>query len=299
MSDDEKDKELEELAEIVNDDEVTEETNEPIEEDTVEEETVEEDNTTEEEMVVEDDTVEEKVSESNEEEKKDKGKTAIIIIEVVVILALIGLILYYFVFKDKNKPTNEVTEPTTNEIARPSADIEYVPVKQSTFELVCNKTKDGEKIKTLKKGMIIECVFEFETPQRVSELYFDLSASKNLKFSSYTNDSGYTIESDGKTYKLSTYEPLQKMEKGINFYYEITDENEKNGYIELKDIVFKDDNNKYYKSINGLTTFPVEYDDKIYIFKDNYEDETYYFARKTLKETYECDNEECEEDDTS
>ena len=57
------------------------------------------------------------------------------------------------------------------------------------------------------------------------------------------------------------------MEKGINFYYEITDESENTGFIETRDVIFKDDNNKYYKALNGLTTFPVEYDDKIYIYK--------------------------------
>lgn len=319
MSDDEKEKELEDLAEIVNEEETLDEDEindedeiddeeEIIEEEIIEEEPVEEEaaeETIDEEPVVEEETPKEEPI--VEEKKRDKRKTAVIIIEVTVILMLIGLILYFFVLKEKPNKTNEVTEPTTKQIARPSSDIEYVPVKQSTFELVCNRTKDGQKIKTLKKGMIIECVFEFNTSQRVSELYFDLAESKNIKFSSYKNESGYTIESDGKTYKLTTYEPLTIMDKGINFYYEVTDESEKTGYIEIKDIIFKDDNNKYYKALNNMTTFPVEYDDKIYIYKATYDEDVYYYYRKTntdmddyddedsvLIDTFQCESEECD-----
>ena len=318
MSDDEEEKELEDLAEMVNEeptideeDNIEEETEEVVEEPTEEE--IEEEPTEEVEKVAEvpeETSVVEEPPLVEEEEKTNKRKTAVIIIEVVIVLLLIGLIVYFLFIKGKKTETNEVTEPTTKEIARPSSDIEYVPVKQSTFGLVCNKTKDGQKIKALKKGMIIECVFEFETTQRVSELYFDLAASKNIKFSSYKNDSGYTVESDGKTYKLSTYEPLMKMDKGINFYYEITEENEKTGYIEVRDVIFKDDTDKYYKALNNLTTFPVEYDDKIYIYKSTYEDETYYYARKTIRpteeegynddesseliDTFQCENESCD-----
>ena len=93
--------------------------------------------------------------------------------------------------------------------------------------------------------------------------------------------------------------------KGINFYYEVISEDDNNGYIEIKDVIFKDDNNQYYKVLNNLTSFPPEYDDKIYFYKETFEDNDYYFSSKSTREnlnddsavlydTYQCENESCD-----
>ena len=238
------------------------------------------------------------------EEKPKKKKIWLIILIVVLVLLIAGVLVYFLVIK-KGKDEVKPTTPEIAKIERPSDNVEYTAIKQNPFGLYCNKTKSGEKITKLTKNMIIDCDFSFELKQRVSEVYFDLDTSSFLKLDEYKNDSDYTVETDGKTYKLSTASPAAVFSGTLKFYYKVTKADEQNGYIELKDVIFKDENNAYYKVLNNLTTIPPEYEDKLYIYETTYEEdesgEVYYYSSKTkyedekLYDTFQCKNESCDE----
>ncbi len=230
---------------------------------------------------------------------KDKKKIILIIITIILVIAAIGCILYLTKHKkqnDNNKPDN------TPKIVRPSDDIEYVVLKQNYFSMSCKKTRSGDKIKKLSKGMIIECEFGYElsSNQKLTELYFDINNSSNIKLANIRNNSKFELTNENKTYMLIPDEPTSTLDKLIKFDYEVLNDDD-TAYIELNNVVFKDVNNKYYKVINSIETFPVEYDDKIYIYKATYEedDTVYYYSSKTkntedtLFDTFQCQNEDC------
>ena len=239
-----------------------------------------------------------------DEKPKSKKKTILIIVGVVLALLIIGLCLYFFVFK-KDKPTKPVEEEKPVAIERPSQDEEYTPIKQSAFGLTCQKTNKGDKITKLTKKMVIDCELEFEVSQVVKDVYFDLGNSSNLKLKEYKNETDNKLETDGTTYKLTINKPTSVMTGGIHFYYEVLNEDEATGYSEVKNIVFKDEHDKYYKVLNSMTSFPPEYNDKIYVYKQEYDDEdmeVYYYATKykydndedaVLYDTFQCKNETC------
>ena len=238
-----------------------------------------------------------------DEKPKSKKKTILIITLVVLSLIILGLCLYFFVFK-KDKPAKPADEDKPVVIERPSQDEEYTPIKHSAFGLICQKTQKGDKITKLTKKMVIDCELEYEVSQVVKDVYFELGNSSNLKLKKYEDKTDNKLETDGTTYKLSINKPAAVMSGGIHFYYEVLNEDETTGYVEIKNIVFKDDNDKYYKVLNNLTSFPPEYDDKIYIYKEQYDEEdmeVYYYATKykyeeetgVLFDTYQCKNESC------
>ena len=242
------------------------------------------------------------------EEKNSKRKKIITIVLIVLfVLAIAAVLVYFLVIKKKDKPVEEEPKNETVVIERPSDTLDYTVLKQSPVGLYCYKTKNGDKIKTLTKNMVIECNLEFELKQRVSELYFDLSNSTNIKLDEYKNDSDYKIETDGTTYKLTTSTPTSVLNGPIKFYFKVLNSSDNNGYTEMKNIIFKDDGDVYYKVLNNIITFPPEYNDKIYIYLADFEEDyEYYYTSKNkdeenleegikLVDTFQCKNDTCEE----
>lgn len=244
--------------------------------------------------------IDNKIEELKTEQDNNRklSKTLIILIIVLGVL-LISFICYLLFFKNKpNDPSNN-----TSTIVRPDENQEYIILKQNQISFSCNKTSNGEKFKTLKKGLVIECDFTVNTTQNISELYFDITHSSNLKLKELKNNSDYTLVNDKDTYKLTTTTPFNNLKEKILFYFEVTNIEEKTGYAEIENIVFKDDKDNYYKMTDNIFAFPPEYNDKIYIYKQTIDNETNYIASKAslndeehleLIDTFKCETEECE-----
>ena len=288
----------EDLEETENDEEETEENIEDTNNEEIEEDI--EQNNDEEEVIKE--VEEEKIE--DEIEKKPKIHKKIILIIITILLLIACAVCVFIIIRD-NKGENDKT-PEISKIERPSSDEEYTILKQSYFSVVCKETSKGEKYKKLYKGLIIDCVFGYElnSNQKVSELYFDLGNSANVKLNNTKNNSDANILNEEKTYKITPKNPDSVL-SDIHFYYEVLNDTDETGYVEITNIVFKDDNGKYYKVINSIETFPPEYDDKLYIYKDTYDDEdeegqVYYYSSKVkytdqeLFDTFQCKSESCE-----
>ena len=204
--------------------------------------------------------IDNKIEELKTEQDNNRklSKTLIILIIVLGVL-LVSFICYLLFFKNKpNDPNNN-----TSTIVRPDENQEYIILKQNQISFSCNKTSNGEKFKTLKKGLVIECDFTVNTTQNISELYFDITHSSNLKLKELKNNSDYTLVNDKDTYKLTTTTPFNNLKEKILFYFEVTNIEEKTGYAEIENIVFKDDKDNYYKMTDNIFAFPPEYNDKI------------------------------------
>ena len=253
------------------------------------------------------------INEENEEPKRKHNTKKIILIFTIVILLLITLacIIYIIYSKKDNKsqdnPISKVTRPEN---------VEYTVLKQNYFGMSCKTDKNNNKYKTLTKGLVIKCSFNFDVydNQKVSELYFDLNNSSNIKLLKKENKNDYKIQNDGNTYKITFSNPKSSLQDELYFYFEVINQKDKTGFVEVKDVIYEDENNKYYKIISNIEVVPPEYDDKIYIYKSSYEDEgkkvEYYFSSKnkldkeeyadyydenaTLFDTFQCKNEECE-----
>ena len=243
-----------------------------------------------------------KIEEIKEEQNNTKklNKTLIILIIVFAILFVL-LICYLVFFRKSNDPAKP--DDNTSKIVRPSDDLEYTILKDNQVTFVCNKTSDGEKFTSLKKGLIIECDLNINSKEGITKLYFDLDNSSNLKIKNFTNDSGYELENDKKTYLLKSDTPINQVTDKIKFYYEVIDITEKTGYAEIKNIVFEDGKNSYYKMTNSICAFPPEYNDKIFIYKQTQDKEVSYVGSKVtltdeenleLIDTYKCSTEDCE-----
>lgn len=244
---------------------------------------------------------EESFEENDKKEKKISPKKLIMII--ITALLVISCIVCIVVIIIKDKKDNKRNEQVADKIVRPADNLEYSILKQSYFNMSCKKTNTGIKYKKLTKGLIIECEFGFGLNQKVSELYFDLGNSANVKLNSVKNDTEAKLINNDKTYKLTFKNPESVLASGIRFYYEVLNDTDETGYVEVEDIVFKDDTDKYYKVVNSIETFPPEYDDKLYIYKDTYDEEdgkVYYYSSKVkytdqeLFDTFQCQNESCE-----
>ena len=251
---------------------------------------------------------EEIVEETNEENNEEKPKRNIkkIILIIVTALLLIACVICVVIMTKHNKKNNNQKNIETAKIERPSDKEQYTILKQNYFNISCKYTIAGEKYKKLSKGLVIDCMFGYgvNSNQKVSELYFDLNNSANVKLKELKNTSDATIVNENNTYKLTTKNPDSVLVEGIHFYYEVLNDTDEVGYVEVANIVFKDSENKYYKVVNSIETFPPEYDDKLYIYKDTYEDgedvKAYYYSNKTkfedaeLFDTFQCKNETCE-----
>ena len=244
--------------------------------------------------------IDDKIEELKSEQNNNKKLNTTLIILVSVFSILFILLLCYLLFSNKEDDIKK--ENNTSLITRPSNNLEYIILKQNGISLICNKTDSGEKIKVLKKGMIIECDFTINTTESINELYFDLENSSNLKLKSIKNDTNHELINDKNTYKLTTTSPLNVLKDKIKLYYEVTDISEKTGYAEIKNIVFVDNKNYYYKMTDNIFAFPPEYDDKIFIYKQTIDEEEQYIGSKAklndnnleLIYTYNCSSEECE-----
>ena len=247
----------------------------------------------------------EEEAEEKQKDKKPKKNIKIIILIIITSILVVACIICFVLMKINNKKNNNQNTIEEAKIVRPSENEKYIPLKQNYFNISCKHTKTGEKYKTLSKGLIIDCVFGYgvNSNQKVSELYFDLNNSANVKLKEYKNDSDAKLINDKNTYKLTANTPDSVLVNGIHFYYEVLNDTDDVGYVEVANIVFKDDNNKYYKVVNSIESFPPEYDDKLYIYKDTYEDEdlkVYYYSSKTkytdqeLVDTFQCKSEACE-----
>ena len=301
--------------------EVQEENDEPIEKFTDEDEDEEEDEEDEDDEDEEEDEEEilEEVEESQEDSivpklaveeevekelKTEKRSNKLLLIICGVLLIIIIILIVFLLTRNKddnNGNNNNNSNNTSSKIKRPSDSIEYITLNQNYFGFTCDTDKSGNKLESLKKDTIIKCKFNFDSGYNVSELYFDISNSSNVKYEKELNDSNYTIESDGNTYKFSTTTPSNTLTGNIYFYYKVLHENDKTGYIEINNVIFKDDKNKYYKVLNKISSFPPEKTNKIYIYEyTDFENEKYYSAYKVKKEketiydTYTCSNEDCE-----
>ena len=271
--------------------------------DNEEEETIEEEIETEDESLSDEEITEDKEVTSEAKEKKPNNKKKKILI-ILLILLLIACLVCTVLLIINNKKDNIKEKEEVAKIIRLSEDEEYTPLKQSYFNMVCKQTNKGEKYKKLTKGLVIDCVFGYalNSDIKVSELYFDLSNSANVKLKKVKNDTSFELINEKKTYKLTPKNPEGALTEGLHFYYEVLNNTDETGYVEVSNIVFKDSNGKYYKVVNSLESFPPEYDDKIYIYKDTYgEDEKdYYFSSKIkyedqeLFDTFQCKNESCE-----
>ena len=273
-------------------------------ESTLEEETIVEDNKTDEENK----NIEE---EPDQKTTNNKKKTILLIVIIVLLLIAIGCIVYLTLSKkNNNKPEDNISKVTRPE------NVEYTVLKQNYFGMSCKTDKNDNKYKALTKGLVIKCSFNFDVydNQKVSELYFDLNNSQNVKLLKKENKKNYKIENEGNTYKITFDTPNSALEDELFFYFEVINQKDKTGFVEVKDVIYKDENDKYYKIISTIEVFPPEYDDKIYIYKDTYDDdgkeEVYYFSSKnkidaeeyqeyygdnvTLFDTFQCKNEECE-----
>jgi len=248
---------------------------------------------------------------NNNDEKPKKNIKKIILITITIILIIVCIVCSIILLKKNKEQKNNTDKNDTPQevvITRPDESLDYTIIKQSTFLMNCKNTSKGEKYKKLTKGLLIDCVFGYEvnTNQKVSELYFDLNNSANVKLVSTNNTSDYELLNTEKTYKLSSSKPDSVLKDSIHFYFEVLNDTDETGYVEISDIIFKDDNNKYYKVLNSIETFPPEYDDKLYIYKETYEDDdsVYYYSSKVkytddesnveLVDTFQCQNESCE-----
>ena len=238
------------------------------------------------------------------EDKPKNSKKKIILITIIILLVLACIVCTIILVinnkKDNNKDKEEVAK-----IVRPSEKEDYIALKQSYFNMVCKQTASGEKYKKLTKGLVIDCVFGYalNSDIKVSELYFDLGNSANVKLKRMKNDTTFKVINEKKTYKLTPENPEGALTEGLHFYFEVLNNTDETGYVEVSNIVFKDSNDKYYKVVNSLESFPPEYDDKIYIYKDIYGEngeKEYYFSSKVkytdqeLVDTFQCKNESCE-----
>lgn len=249
----------------------------------------------------------EEESKENEELKHhthhNHKKKKVLIIITIFLLILCTICIVFLLLKDKKKNNNE---NDTNEnkvtIQRPSKKEEYIVLKQNYITMSCRKTASGDKIKKLSKGMTIDCIFQYEVKdsQKITELYFDLNNSSSVKLKNIKNDGDSILINDESTYKLTLDTP-QNIFSDLHFYFDVIND-DKTGFVELNNIVFKDSNNLYYKVINSIETFPPEYDDKIYIYETKYEDsdEVFYYSSKVLDkeqklfDTFQCQNDTCE-----
>ena len=234
--------------------------------------------------------------------RNNKKKVILIVITILLFLICIGCIVY-LLLKDKNSDEKPEIPTQTTQIQRPSNNIEYTVLKQNNIGMNCKKTKQGDKYKKLSKGMIIDCNFGYEANanSKITELYFDLNASSNIKLKDIKNNSGYKLVNDENTYLLTFDSPQSVLDNVIHFYYEVIND-DKTGFVEVNNIIFKDSNDLYYKVLNNIETFPPEYDDKIYIYESTYDesDEVFYYSSKTvdseqkLFDTFQCQNDTCE-----
>ena len=253
--------------------------------------------------IIKEEQINDKIDEIKEEQNSNKKLSKVLIILIVIFSILfIILICYLLFFKNNNNPI-EPTDNKYSKIIRPSNNIEYTILKDNEISFICNKTESGEKITTLKKGMIIECDLNINAKENINELYFDLDNSANLKIKKFTNDSEYELIDENNTFLIKSETPFNTINDKLKFYYEVTDIAEKTGYAEIKNIVLKDNQNIYYKMTNSICAFPPEYNDKIFIYKQTQDNETNYIGSKItlndgenieLIDTYKCTSEECE-----
>ncbi len=243
-----------------------------------------------------------KIDEIKEEQNNNKKLSKTLIILIVIFSILFILLICYLVFfrKSDNPSDNPIDNPL---IVRPSEDLEYTILKDSNIFLVCNKDEHGEKITTLKKGLKIDCILKINTKENIKELYFDLDNSSNLQLVSWDNDTGLDLTNEKSTFLLSSTTTFNELNDNLVFRYVVNDISEKTGYAEIKNIVFKDNQDTYYKMTNNIFAFPPEYNDKIFIYKQtNGEDTTYIGSKTTLNgeenieliDTYKCTSEDCE-----
>ena len=252
--------------------------------------------------VDEEKNIEEEIEQAEEKIKKNNKKLILVIITAVLLIACIVCVVLLI----KSRKENKENTPEVAKIVRPGENEDYTILKQSYFNVTCKQTSKGEKYKKLYKGLLIDCVFGYElnSNQKVSELYFDLGNSANVKLNNVKNNSGHELLNEKNTYKLISKNPESALGGDIHFFYEVLNDEDETGYVEVSDVVFKDDNNKYYKAINSIETFPPEYDDKIYIYKDSYDEEeegkVYYYSSRVkledaeLFDTFQCKSETCE-----
>ena len=294
--------ELEENEELEDTTEI-EETNEL--ENTIESETTDETKEDEEEEIEEEISNElEEIEEENElNESIDKMKKIALYAGIGVLV--ITLIVFVIMLISNSKKPDKKEETL---IERP-VDIEVSVLNKNGFTLTC-RDKDDDKIYKLKNGMEVNCKlsFEFYSSTSLNELYVDINTSNNLELLDYdSEDNSCELSKYKNLFKLEFSENTSSFENGITLKYKVTDSKEK-AYVELDNILFKDQNDAYYKTTSVLANLPEIKEDKVYFYKyPNKEDKDKYlyaaykyqleeeqYKDYELIRTYNCNNEDCE-----
>ena len=93
-----------------------------------------------------------------EELKTEKKSNKILLIICGVLLIIIALLIYFILLKDKNNNSEPTPDkPISNNVIRPSNNIEYITLNQNYFGFNCNTDDKDVKLDSLSKGTTIKC----------------------------------------------------------------------------------------------------------------------------------------------
>ena len=246
----------------------------------------------------------EEIEEENElNENIDKMKKIALYAGIGVLVVTLIVFIIMLISNSKKPDKKEETL-----IERPT-DIEVSVLNKNGFSLIC-RDKDEDKIYKLKNGMEVICKlsFEFYSSTSLNELYVDVNTSNNLELLDYeSEDNSCELSKYKNLFKLEFSENTSSFENGLTLKYKVKDSKEK-AYIELDNILFKDQNDAYYKTTSILSNLPEVKEDKVYFYKypNKEEKDSYLYAayKYQLEEgkykdyelirTYNCNDENCE-----
>ena len=238
-----------------------------------------------------------------ENNSSSKKKIIIIILSFIALILICVIVTVIFSKKNKNNIDNEIV------IERP-VDAEIGIYNKKILSLAC-KDKNEDNVYSLEKNSEIFCNLSLNIYNSlITELYFDVSNSNNIELTNYEQNNNYKIEKYKNTFKISFDEGVKSLEDGLTLKFKVNDSNKKTGYIDISDILFKDDKKNYYKITDLLYNLPEVKEDKIYFYEINNDDEISYnffkakiediefedgeeLSNASLKQTYYCKDENC------
>lgn len=223
----------------------------------------------------------------NKSNKKKLSKKKLFLI---IILSLIVIVTFYFVILD-----------VINSSYLPPDNVVYKSYNYDGFVVSC--TVDGKNINDIiEKDDILRCYLHYDLYSKdeynVKELYYNLEYGSNLKYlgfeekgenHAYHMKNNYKIIFDKAENRSSDFSKVHKFRVLKKGDYDST-------YVRMNNIVFKNNDGKYYKALDSSMNFNFNGDVR-YIYKNNYTVKVLNYEdisnTSYLQGTYSCKSKDC------
>lgn len=236
----------------------------------------------------------------------------------LIVLLLAGGAVYYFFFYNKNTEPVEKEKPLVvdNGVNIPK-DVEvkefYSELGSFYYYCIDAKNTENKNVTTLRPNNEVDCHLAYSLHNsdefKVSEIYFELYKGKEITVSEINAEKSNSIIYEGNKYKLTTKKPSTVSSGDLVIKLKVGDIEEASSsdlYINIKNLIFKTTDNKYYSIKRDVKKDFTFQSNKYYLYNCDGElcvdtqrvaEHEYYDDYEYLT-TYQCDTNDCAYIDT-